>query len=133
MARRFKRVIGVESDQHSALFAQRNAMDAGLPGVRIAPQPVEEWLELAYRSYGKPPFLLVDPPRAGLGPAVIRGIVRLRPARIAYVSCDPSTLARDLKTLITAGYAIEGVTGFDLFPQTHHVETVAHLARVDPE
>jgi 23S rRNA (uracil1939-C5)-methyltransferase len=129
LGRRFRRVIGVEADQHAANFAQHNALEAGLPGVRIAPQPVEEWLAGAYRSYGKPPFLLVDPPRSGLDRAVTQRITRLRPTRIAYVSCDPGTLSRDLRMLIESGYELTGIRGFDLFPQTHHVETVAHLRR----
>jgi 23S rRNA (uracil1939-C5)-methyltransferase len=133
LARRFRRVIGVESDPVAALFAQRNAMEADLPGVRIAPQPVEEWLGQAYRSYGKPPLILVDPPRAGLGPGIIRGILRLRPARITYVSCDPATLARDLKALLAGDYRLNGLAAFDLFPQTHHVETVVHLERVEED
>lgn len=129
LARRFRRTIGVEADTSSAMFAQMNAADAGFGNVRIAPQPVEEWLGGAYRSHGRPPFLLLDPPRTGLEPAALRGILRLKPARIAYVSCDPATLARDLKAMLAAGYELDDLAALDLFPQTHHVETVAHLVR----
>lgn len=131
LARRFRRAIGVEADTASAMFAQMNAADAGLGNVRIAPQPVEEWLGGAYRSHGRPPFLLLDPPRTGLEPAALRGILRLKPGRIAYVSCDPATLARDLKAMLAAGYELDDLAALDLFPQTHHVETVAHLVRAD--
>ena len=58
---------------------------------------------------------------------MIKGILDFAPARVTYVSCDPATLARDLKKLIAGGYAIESVRAFDLFPQTHHVETVVRL------
>jgi 23S rRNA (uracil1939-C5)-methyltransferase len=72
-------------------------------------------------------FLLLDPPRVGCENAVIAGILALRPRRMAYVSCDPATLARDLKKLTADGYALESVAAFDMFPQTHHVEIVARL------
>ncbi|MFY9621628.1 MAG: rRNA adenine N-6-methyltransferase family protein [Pyrinomonadaceae bacterium] len=72
-------------------------------------------------------FFLLDPPRTGAESRVISGIVRLKPKRICYVSCDPATLARDLKKLIAGGYSIGSIQAFDMFPQTHHVETVVHL------
>jgi len=72
-------------------------------------------------------FLLLDPPRAGAESRVIGGILQLRPKQICYVSCDPATLARDLKKLIAAGYSLDSLNAFDMFPQTHHVETVVHL------
>ncbi|HZW04478.1 MAG TPA: class I SAM-dependent RNA methyltransferase [Anaerolineaceae bacterium] len=73
--------------------------------------------------------LLVDPPREGLDRRALDAIVTLAPPVIAYVSCDPATLARDLKRLLAAGYALEQVTPFDLFPQTYHVECVVFLRR----
>jgi 23S rRNA (uracil1939-C5)-methyltransferase len=73
-------------------------------------------------------FLLLDPPRTGAESRVISGIVRLKPQRICYVSCDPATLARDVKKLIAGGYSIVSLQAFDMFPQTHHVETVVHIA-----
>lgn len=72
-------------------------------------------------------FLVLDPPRTGAESRVISGIIRLKPKRICYVSCDPATLARDLKKLTAGGYAINSIQAFDMFPQTHHVETVVHL------
>ena len=72
-------------------------------------------------------FLLLDPPRTGAESRVIAGILSVRPKRICYVSCDPATLARDLKKLIAGGYSLESIVAFDMFPQTHHVETVVHL------
>ncbi len=72
-------------------------------------------------------FLLLDPPRTGAESRVINGILRAKPRKICYVSCDPATLARDLKKLIGGGYTIESIKAFDMFPQTHHVETVVHM------
>ena len=75
-------------------------------------------------------FLLLDPPRTGAESRVINAILKLRPKRICYVSCDPATLARDLKKLIAGGYTLDSLAAFDMFPQTHHVETVVHLSSV---
>jgi 23S rRNA (uracil1939-C5)-methyltransferase len=74
-----------------------------------------------------PAFLLLDPPRTGAESRVISGIIKMKPRHISYVSCDPATLARDLKKLIAGGYSIQSMRAFDMFPQTHHVETVVRL------
>jgi len=74
---------------------------------------------------GKPEVVLVDPPRAGLEKNVVDGILNLKPQVIAYVSCDPSTLARDARRLIEGGYKLKQVTPFDLFPQTYHIESIS--------
>ena len=73
-------------------------------------------------------FLLLDPRRTRAESRVIAGINQLKPNRICYVSCDRATLARDLKKLIAGGYRIDLIRAFDMFPQTHHVETVVHMA-----
>jgi len=75
-----------------------------------------------------PDFLLLDPPRTGAESRVIAGILNLKPKRITYVSCDPATLARDLRKLIAGGYTLDSIAAFDMFPQTHHVEPVVHLS-----
>jgi tRNA/tmRNA/rRNA uracil-C5-methylase (TrmA/RlmC/RlmD family) len=100
-----------------------------LTNARIATAPVERWLDGAYQSHGRTPFVLLDPPRSGLPASALHGLTRLRPERISYVSCDPATLARDLKGLLAAGNELVSLAAFDLFPQTHHVEIVAHLRR----
>ena len=124
LARRFKGVFAVEGNLIAARFADRNLDRAGLENVRVVNSGVAEWFK--GRTFPAD-FLLLDPPRAGAESAVIKGILDFAPARVTYVSCDPATLARDLKKLIAGGYAIESVRAFDLFPQTHHVETVVRL------
>ena len=75
-----------------------------------------------------PDLVLLDPPRAGAAEAVAR-IAELKPQHISYVSCDPTTLARDLRKLLDSGFELERVTAIDLFPQTYHIETVALLKK----
>ena len=127
LARLFKNVVGVEANPAAARFARRNLQYAGLANARVITATVTDW----FRSnrVGPVDFVLLDPPRAGAESAVIKGILDVRPSAISYVSCDPATLARDLKKLIAGGYAIDSIAAFDLFPQTHHVETVVHLRR----
>ena len=130
LARRFSRVISVESGREAAQFARHNIAANQAANVELQPARVEQWLAefLRRRTAEDEPvdLLLLDPPRAGAAD-VIEAIVALQPARVVYVSCDPTTLARDLRGLIDGGYALDRVTGVDLFPQTYHVETVAHL------
>ncbi len=86
-----------------------------------------DWLKETGASFSPVDFLLLDPPRAGAEEGAIDGILALAPRHISYVSCDPATLARDLKGLVAGGYTLDAIAAFDMFPQTHHVETVVHL------
>jgi 23S rRNA (uracil1939-C5)-methyltransferase len=72
-----------------------------------------------------PDFVLVDPPRAGLSHAALDAVIKMSPPRVAYVSCDPATLARDARRFIEAGYELQSVTPFDMFPQTFHIESIS--------
>ena len=74
-------------------------------------------------------FILLDPPRSGTERETIEAILKIKPRHISYVSCDPATLARDLK-LLTESYKIESITALDLFPQTHHIETIVRLSKI---
>ena len=73
----------------------------------------------------QPTHMIVDPPRAGLERHALDAILNIKPQVIAYVSCDPSTLARDAAKLINGGYRLQEVTPFDLFPQTYHIESIS--------
>ncbi|MEP6920763.1 MAG: class I SAM-dependent RNA methyltransferase [bacterium] len=127
LARRFAHVIGVESNDHATRFARQNVASAKLRNAKIETARVGDWLQQHSRTLGAVDFLLLDPPRTGAENRDIAGILALGPSQISYVSCDPATLARDLKKLIAGGYSLESVVAFDIFPQTHHVETVARL------
>ncbi len=124
LARRFKQVIGVEGNSVATRFARRNLERAQLQNGRIVTAGVGDWFR---QKAVTADFVLLDPPRAGAESVVIKGIVESRASQVCYVSCDPATLARDLKKLIAGGYKLESLSGFDLFPQTHHVETVVRL------
>ncbi len=126
-------MIGVEGDSVGAGFALSNLARAGLTNGRIVTRDVGQWLDhdaQALLNQTPPDFLLLDPPRTGAESRVIAGILNLKPKRISYVSCDPATLARDLRKLIAGGYTLDSIAAFDMFPQTHHVETVVHLSTV---
>lgn len=129
LARRFTFVGGVEANPDAALFARRNLQSARLPNGRIAIHDVGDWLEANAGPLAPVDLLVIDPPRTGVEEDVIEGILNLKPKRITYVSCDPATLARDLKALLAAGFDLASVAAFDMFPQTHHVETVVKLNR----
>ncbi len=75
----------------------------------------------------RPDTVLLDPPRTGLSSVALSGIVHLKPPRVVYLSCDPATLARDIRRFAEAGYTIDHIEAFDLFPNTAHVETLVTL------
>ncbi len=126
LARKFSQVIGVEGNGQAIEFAKRNAANAQLENVSFVTEGVGEFL--AGHELEGTDFVLLDPPRTGTEKNVIDMIVKLRPWQISYVGCDPSMLARDLRRLIDGGYEIGSITALDLFPQTHHVETVVRLS-----
>jgi 23S rRNA (uracil1939-C5)-methyltransferase len=123
LAKSFKQVIAVESSPQSVSDLRHNAPS----NVRVTSSTTEQFL--ARKQKQSPDFVLVDPPRGGLSPKIASAIARLGPRQISYVSCDPSTQARDLGPLLKAGYRISGAHLMDLFPQTYHIESLLHLVR----
>jgi 23S rRNA (uracil1939-C5)-methyltransferase len=131
LGRVFKRVIGVESFKPAVKFALDNLKAAGMEKAKVIGVPVEQWVSQDQSRYGRVAMLVFDPPRGGAGQRVVDGILKLNPAHIAAVSCDPATFARDLRGLLDGGYDLVNITAYDMFPQTHHVELLAHLRRID--
>src|SRR6266850_1923121 len=124
LAKHFERVIAVEAGVASADDLKHNAPR----NVKAIQSTTEAFLNSKGKR-PKPDFILVDPPRAGLGQAVAKRLAAIEAGQVAYVSCDPATLARDLRVLLDAGYKIEQMHLADLFPQTFHIESIVRLAR----
>ncbi|GAA0994402.1 MULTISPECIES: class I SAM-dependent RNA methyltransferase [Nocardiopsidaceae] len=122
------RVMGVESGAEAVRDARYNLKD--LEQVRVEQNDVaaqlREWADV------RADVVALDPPRAGAGTKVVRSIAGTRPRRIAYVSCDPATLARDIAEFARSGYNLVDLRAFDAFPMTHHVECLAVLEPVNP-
>ncbi len=117
-----QRVVAIEESPPAVEDARANAAD--LPNVQFILGRTEEVLG---RLDQRPDAVVVDPPRKGCLPGALEALARLAPPRLAYVSCDPHTLARDLRSLVGGGFSLESVQPIDMFPQTHHVECVAIL------
>ena len=138
LATQFQRVIAVDANLAATRDLKANLETAGA-GAEVVNLKAEAFLS---RCKDKPEFVVLDPPRAGLGAEVTEKLTHLAPQRIAYLSCDPSTLARDLAALtgVSSGkgvseqagarYEIREVHLFDLFPQTYHIESLVMLERV---
>ena len=125
LARRFAHVTAVEDYPLAVEFARKNVATAGLANVEIVDMPAGRFL--ANLVQADIDFALLDPPRFGTEKKTVLDLIRLRPRTVSYVSCDPSVLARDLRRFLDGGYTIDRITAIDLFPQTHHVETVVRL------
>jgi 23S rRNA (uracil1939-C5)-methyltransferase len=127
LAQRFGEVIAVESAPASTEALRQNLSGTG--GRAVAATTLEFLRRNREERAARPDFLVVDPPRAGLGDETTRLLNAIGAPEMVYVSCDPATLARDLKALTGERYRIERITLVDMFPQTFHLETVVHLVR----
>ena len=124
LADRCSRVIAIEESSAAVKDARVNAEDS--PNVEFRLGKTEDVLPTMEET---PDALILDPPRAGCDRRALDAVVRLGPRRVAYVSCEPDALARDLAVLVEGGYRVEMVQPVDLFPHTHHIECIAVLAR----
>src|SRR5687767_9780203 len=134
MAREALTVWGVEVSEESVACAIENAELNGITNTAFFAGEVGDSIEELHERAGKPDVVVVDPPRAGLSGKALRRIARLEPARIVYVSCNPTTLAGNAKDLVGEhGYRLERARPVDMFPHTPHIETVALFVRGAPE
>lgn len=124
-----KKVVGVELVEEAVENARRSAEANGIGNCTfVAGDMLELFKPDLVEEHGRPDVLILDPPRAGLHPKVVGQIAQLRPERIVYVSCNPQSQARDLHYLLeAAAYQVEAVQPVDMFPHTHHVESVVGL------
>jgi 23S rRNA (uracil1939-C5)-methyltransferase len=119
-----ERLIAIESDENACEDFTINLNE--FDNVELYQATAEEVLpDLEVR----PHVIIVDPPRAGIGRQAMDGILAMSPEILAYVSCDPATLARDARRLIEAGYLLRQITPFDVFPQTYHIESISIWTR----
>jgi 23S rRNA (uracil1939-C5)-methyltransferase len=131
LARRAAIVLGIESDPASVTQARRNADRAGLGNCRFIQQDAASAARGLAAGGERYSLVLLDPPRSGAA-SLVDHLPALVAQRLIYVSCNPTTLARDLRRLTAHGFAVGAVQPIDLFAQTHHVETVVHLDRQRP-
>ena len=131
LARAARLVVGVESEPAAVSAARANATRNRIENVRFvageARRVLREWARREREDPVAPRVVVVDPPRAGLHPRVVARVTELAPERVVYVSCNPATLARDLKDFVARGYRLDWVAPFDMFPHTPHIECVARL------
>ena len=114
----------IESDKNAVADARKVFLNKS--NVKILQGLVAQQLPIVKRA----DLVLLDPPRTGAGEVVIKQLIKLKPRKIVYVACDPAALARDSKTLIDAGYKLDHISAYDLFPMTQHIECVAGFSPV---
>ncbi|PYM20369.1 MAG: 23S rRNA (uracil(1939)-C(5))-methyltransferase RlmD [Candidatus Rokuibacteriota bacterium] len=129
LAGRARHVYGIELAPAAVADAVRNAQANGIANCTFLTGEVRHVLPALARDGVRPSVVVADPPRAGFHPKALSALAALAPARIVYVSCNPSTLARDVGDLVRQGYRLDWVQPVDMFPQTPHIEAVARLTR----
>jgi len=137
LAKRAAEAIGIESSEIAVRDAERNAARNGIQNARFWAGEALEVMGARLQGAGATggegsgfDAALVDPPRAGLHPGVIRRLVELGAPKLVYISCNPSTLGRDLGLLCESRYAVDWIQPVDMFPHTPHIECVAALRRI---
>ena len=129
VAKHVKDVYGVEVIPEAVENSQKNASINGITNAHYVADSAENAMTKWSKNGIKPDVIIVDPPRKGLTESFIKASVAMQPEKITYVSCNPATMARDIKLYQELGYELKKVQPVDLFPQTHHVEAVSLLVK----
>jgi 23S rRNA (uracil1939-C5)-methyltransferase len=129
LARHAREVYGVEVVSEAVNDAVENAKRNGIENVRFVAGETEKVLPRLARIGIAFDVAVVDPPRSGCRKEVLEALAAIRPGRLVYVSCNPSTLARDLRVLVDKGYRVQEIQPIDMFPHTFHVECVTLMSR----
>lgn len=129
MAQHAAHAIGVEVIDDAVRDARENAARNGLENVSFACADAGQAAQRFAQQGSRPDVIVVDPPRKGLDEAAVAACAQMQPQRIVYISCDPATLARDIKRFAALGYGVTHAEAVDLFPRTAHVETVVRLSK----
>lgn len=132
MASDCKKLIGVEIIEDAVRDAENNAAENGIDNAEFICSDAASAAKMLAKKKLNPNVVIVDPPRKGCGEELVNTIAQMNPERVVYVSCDPATLARDLKYFDGLGYKTQEITPVDMFPRTAHVESVALLSREKP-
>ncbi|MFC7373612.1 23S rRNA (uracil(1939)-C(5))-methyltransferase RlmD [Fictibacillus iocasae] len=122
-----KEIRGMDVIEESIKNARENAENHGFTQALFETGKAEKWLPKWLNEGWKPDVVVVDPPRTGCDQQFLSTVLKIKPKRMVYVSCNPSTLAKDVHMLINGGFALEEITPVDMFPQTSHIETVCTL------
>jgi len=130
VAKQAEKVYGIEVEKSAVRDAKINCELNGVSNLKLFTGKAEEWLNKWRRSGEEVHLVIVDPPRRGCSSKVLKGIIKIKPKKIIYVSCNPATLARDLKYLTkNDDYKLKKVLPIDMFPQASHIECIASLER----
>lgn len=130
VAKQAEKVYGIEVEKSAVRDAKINCELNGISNLKLFTGKAEEWLYKWRRGGEEVHLIIVDPPRRGCSSKVLKGIIKIRPKKIIYVSCNPATLARDLKYLTkNDDYKLKKVLPIDMFPQTSHIECIASLEK----
>ena len=130
LASKAHQVLGIETIAEAVRHAQANAKMNGFNNCKFVAGDVEAILEDDLPLTGKLGAVVVNPPRSGCTPQVLKAVAQMQPRTLVYVSCHPDSLARDLSLLVEQGFRVEQIQPVDMFPQTPHIENVARLSYV---
>ncbi len=130
-SRKARKVIGIEIVEAAIKDAKENAIMNGINNVEFICTDAKEGAKELVQRQEIVDVVIVDPPRKGCDESTLESIIKINPNRIIYVSCDPATLARDVKKLSQEGYQVDIVQPVDMFPMTNHVETIVALYKID--